>query len=351
MYTIRKYGDSNIWNVQADENPVLPADLELMVRSSNFISALLHARNGKEYTFDAVGSFSIANGSTDFSGVSGVMTRSTIYQNGELMQTESWSTGYNLADAETYDYQKELSYLVGNDLFEGSSTFNNDDEVQGMEGNDTFIGYGDGQYGDRFFGGDGIDTAVFRGKISEYIGGFVDTIWDSRLDDGTLVSGGQITDTVANRDGTDWVVNVERLKFSDAMFALDTDRNAGQAYRLYKAAFDRTPDSGGLGYWIHRIDTGTSLDAAAQEFINSQEFVDLYGTNSSNAQFVTLLYEHVMHRPAEGEGFNFWVNALTAQGGWTRASVLAFFSESAENLGQTAELVANGIQYNEFIAS
>jgi hypothetical protein len=33
--------------------------------------------------------------------------------------------------------------------------------------------------------------------------------------------------------------------------ALDVDGAAGQAYRLYQAAFDRAPDKNGLGYWIN----------------------------------------------------------------------------------------------------
>ena len=37
-------------------------------------------------------------------------------------------------------------------------------------------------------------------------------------------------------------MNVERLDFSDAHLAFDVDGNAGQIYRLYKAAFARTPD-------------------------------------------------------------------------------------------------------------
>ena len=48
----------------------------------------------------------------------------------------------------------------------------------------------------------------------------------------------------------------ERLTFSDANIALDIDGNAGQAHRIYKAAFDRAPDLGGLGFWINTLDNG-----------------------------------------------------------------------------------------------
>lgn len=159
-----------------------------------------------------------------------------------------------------------------------------------------------------------------------------------------------VVDHVTGREAIQLLTDYQRLHFIDLNVGLDSafGENAGMAYRLYKAAFDRTPDLGGVGYWIYRIDNGLSLNSVAQEFINSGEFRAMYGSNPTDAQFVTLLYEHVMHRSAEGEGFNFWVNALSPQGGWSRAGVLAYFSESEENLGQTAELVANGIQYFEY---
>ena len=131
--------------------------------------------------------------------------------------------------------------------------------------------------------------------------------------------------------------------------ALDIDGNAGAAYRLYKAAFDRVPDLEGLGFWIANLDNGGKLSDAATYFTVSPEFQSLYGS-TSNEQFVDLLYQHVLHRAAEGEGYNFWVNALSPDGGWSRGGVLEFFSQSPENQAQTAELVANGIQYQEWIA-
>lgn len=213
-----------------------------------------------------------------------------------------------------------------------------DNLIYGMGGSDTISGV---EGNDHINGGDGIDYSNYRSALVEYV-------IEVSVNQLAIVS-----DHLPERDGTDTLANVERLQFSDVMVGLDSGvgENAGMAYRLYKAAFDRTPDLGGVGYWIKRFDQGLGLGSAAQEFINSGEFKSLYGDSSTNQEFVGLLYQHVMHRPAEGEGFNFWVNALSPQGGWSRSSVLAYFSESDENLGQTAELVANGIQYNVFVAS
>lgn len=221
----------------------------------------------------------------------------------------------------------------GNDVIIGHA-LNND--IAGNQGIDMLVGNGGNDHLD---GGVGVDLAVYSGASADY------TI--------TIGANHQATvaDRVSGRDGTDTLVNVERLHFSDKEVALDIDGNAGAAYRLYKAAFDRVPDEGGLGYWINNLDNGGNLSDAANYFTVSPEFQSLYGASTSNEQFVDLLYQHVLHRAAEGEGYNFWVNALSPNGGWNRGGVLEFFSQSAENQTQTAELVANGIQYQEWIGS
>ena len=74
----------------------------------------------------------------------------------------------------------------------------------------------------------------------------------------------------------------------------------------------------------------------------------MYGANSSDTQFVNLLYSHVLHRTPDAGGNAYWLNALA--NGNSRGAVLASFSESPENIAQTAQLIANGIQYQEWNA-
>ncbi len=155
--------------------------------------------------------------------------------------------------------------------------------------------------------------------------------------------------TVVDRSGvggTDSLVNVERLAFKDVSVALDIDGNAGKAYRLYKAAFDREPDAGGLGFWIKMIDNGVTLAQAAAGFTASAEFARTYGAQTSNAEFVTLLYENTLHRAPEAGGYNFWMNALDL--GFSRGELLAFFSESPENQAQVIGLIQNGIEFTPY---
>jgi hypothetical protein len=175
-------------------------------------------------------------------------------------------------------------------------------------------------------GGAGFDTAVYTGARASFAvardgNGF--SVSDAWGDHATLR-------------------NVERVQFGDGMVALDIDGNAGQAYRLYQAAFDRTPDKAGLGYWIDMLDHGQTLQDAARDFVASPEFSGLYGAGVSDAQFVQALYQNVLHRPAEGAGFDFWVSSLQIV---SRADVLANFSESAENQAQVVGSIQNGIDY------
>jgi hypothetical protein len=175
-------------------------------------------------------------------------------------------------------------------------------------------------------GGAGLDTAVYSGARASY----------TVAHDG---SGFSVTDAAGDHAT---LHNIERVQFGDGMVALDVDGSAGQAYRLYQAAFDRTPDKVGLGFWIDILDQGAPLKDAARDFVGSQEFKDLYGANLGDAQFVDALYQNVLHRPAEGAGFDFWMSSLQVV---SRAEVLVNFSESAENQAQVVGSIQNGIDY------
>lgn len=149
----------------------------------------------------------------------------------------------------------------------------------------------------------------------------------------------------------DTITNGERIKFSDRSIAFDLDGAAGQAYRIYKAAFNRDPttnDLAGLGYWISRLDGGTNTVAVGAGFISSDEFRGLYGSNPDNATFLTKLYSNVLGRSPDASGYNWWLNELNTNA--TRPKVLADFAESSENKATVAELIGNGIAYIEYNA-
>lgn len=157
--------------------------------------------------------------------------------------------------------------------------------------------------------------------------------------------GGGFTVTDTEMGGTPVTVTAsQRLQFADTNIAFDTTGIPGQAYRLYKAAFNRTPDAAGLGFWIHVMDSGHSLSVVSSGFVASTEFKDLVGTNPTNLALVTSLYSNVLGRTPDAGGLAFWVGVLNDKL-TDVAGVLAAMSESPENKSGTASLIANGIEY------
>lgn len=142
------------------------------------------------------------------------------------------------------------------------------------------------------------------------------------------------------------LIGVERIDFTDGShLAVDITGNAGQVYRLYNAAFDRTPDKGGLGFWLNAADKGMSLGDIAAAFTTSTEFKIMYGETHTHSDFLNKLYMNVLDRPADAGGFQFWQNQLDS-GVKTEAQVLVGFSESSENKIAVIGQIQNGIDYS-----
>lgn len=155
-------------------------------------------------------------------------------------------------------------------------------------------------------------------------------------------SDGKVTVTNAQTmQKVDTSVAAQRVLFADQALAFDEQGNAGQAYRLYKAAFDREADHGGLGYWIAQLDNGTvNLQGAAHAFMQSTEFQSLYGANVTSDKFLDLLYTNVLNRTADASGKTYWTDMLAH--GISREEVFVNFSESAENKAEVAKLIGTG---------
>jgi hypothetical protein len=144
------------------------------------------------------------------------------------------------------------------------------------------------------------------------------------------------------------VVTALRIEFADVWLALDIDGAPGSVYRLYRAAFKRTPDASGLGYHLGFLENhGLGLADIAGNFVRSPEFAASYG-QLSNIQFVTLLYANVLGREPDAGGLAFHVDNLE-RGIYTRAQVLLQFAESPENRSAVAAEIATGIRYEPYV--
>lgn len=227
---------------------------------------------------------------------------------------------------------------VGNDLLHGGY---GDDDLFGGNDNDHLYGdVGDDHlYGsngnDYLYGGVGTDAAYYEGNHSEY----------ALMRTSSSV---QVADTNSLRDGEDVLESVERIHFSDISYAFDTSGAAGAVYRLYEAAFDRAPKDVGEGYWLSKMDNGTTLEEIANEFVKTSEFQDIYGGTSPDYElYVSTLFQHVLGRSPKESGLKYWAQKLVD--GESYGSVLAGISESSENIANTAPLIENGIPFQNFL--
>ena len=231
------------------------------------------------------------------------------------------------------DFFLSQSYLQGNDVLTAESRndvfagFAGSDTMSGGGGNDVLTG---GSGNDSIDGGTGIDEAVYSGNRASY------TVAET-------ATGLTVADNTG-AEGTDTLTNIERVRYSDGSVAFDTSAVSGEAFRIYQAAFNRTPDQVGLGYWIKQMDDGMSVADVAARFIDSNEFRSLYGANPSTGQLVDAIYNNVLHRVPDTAGRNFYVNQIDTHQK-SLSQVLADFSESPENQLQVLGVIQSGIEY------
>jgi Ca2+-binding RTX toxin-like protein len=196
-----------------------------------------------------------------------------------------------------------------------------DDWLQGQGGSDTLHG---GMGSDYLDGGAGLNTAAYDGVLRQHV-----------------VSPDLATVTGGPEGGSDILTNIQRIQFVDGYLAASPTDYAGQVYRVYEATLGRAPDPEGLATWVHALGSGTSLQTVVDGFVGSQEFQTLYGAPDNNG-FVNLLYNNVLHRPPDAQGLAGWVSALNS-GQDTRAQVVLDFSESQEDIGDSAAAVQKGL--------
>ena len=68
----------------------------------------------------------------------------------------------------------------------------------------------------------------------------------------------------------------------------------------------------------------------AESFLASNEFAEKYGVDISNEQYVKTLYQNILDREPDVEGYNYWVGQLN-NGIEDRSELLLGFAESTEN--------------------
>jgi hypothetical protein len=125
--------------------------------------------------------------------------------------------------------------------------------------------------------------------------------------------------------------------FLGSLMAGEGTKDQQPVARLYQAAFGRLPDRGGLSYWSRKHKAGTSLLRIAGPFVASPEFQHRFGSPPNRA-FVELLYDHVLGRPGDSGGIDYWTHRLDT-GAQTRAAVVVQFAQSSEFIRRSGPTV------------
>lgn len=117
--------------------------------------------------------------------------------------------------------------------------------------------------------------------------------------------------------------------------------------RLYFAYFVRSPDPGGLDYWVKKYKGGMKLSAISSNFAASSEFKSKYGTLSNRA-FVEKIYNNLFERNGDAGGINYWTGKLDRRES-TRGAVMIGFSESSEFKRVRAEEISIVLLYRSLL--
>lgn len=114
---------------------------------------------------------------------------------------------------------------------------------------------------------------------------------------------------------------IERIECDDATFAASTSPSASHVHALYQAVLDRSPDAQGFQIWQAALEQGANLSSIASDFLSSQEALGRYGQAQTNADFITSLYHNALGRNPDALGFHAW-NAALDKGHLSRADMV-----------------------------
>jgi len=185
----------------------------------------------------------------------------------------------------------------------------------------------------------GINTVVYTGLLSQYSIG----------NNGQI----QVQDTVAGRDGSDTLANVERIKFADRSvafdlnpsFTADVTGNAGEVAKILGAVFGASsisahPEFVGIGLGF--ADSAMSYPNLMLLALDAK-----LGAGFTNEQEIQLLYTNLFAHAASATDVAYWSGTI-ASGQYTQATLAEMAADSATNAANIdlVGLAKTGVQYS-----
>jgi len=356
--TIRNYG-SPVW---FDPNPQFDVKPELPKGYFDFIGVLTHeifhclgfygatdqwkkfvVKDGAQGYFDGPITKSLLGGAlplspsdnSDHYGNTALATnnapRGLMWQYGNYELNRLDIGRVDLAVLQDLGYQ--IKTYEGLPLFELSDSASNvtgTSKSETLYGNyqaNVILGYGGNDILD---GGLGIDTAKYNNAKSNYWLNFISPTNRS------------LTDTSGSQ-GTDTLISIERLKFSDASVAIDLDGNAGITAKILGAVLGKQSltNKSYVGIGLSYLDAGWSYDNLASLALDSTGV-------KTNDQIVSLLWTNVIGTKPTASDKAPYIALL--ENGMSSGALAHLAADSAFNLANInlVGLTLTGIEYTPF---
>ena len=214
----------------------------------------------------------------------------------------------------------------GCDLPESVVLSDSDDAYRGRGGDD------------QIDGGRGVDTAFYSGPRADYV---ARPLGPGR---GWVVSPSPSAAVMSRGDGTDTVLNVERLGFPDVRLALDLSGHAGAVARVLGAVLgpDSTKDRALVGLGLGFLDAG-----GTQQELVGLALARALGPTFGSEQELALLYKNLFKNPPTAADLKYWGGKIES-GELTQVS-LAYLAAQSEINAANINLVGlaqAGLEYS-----
>lgn len=324
QFTMRGSDDFN--NSTTDDTSLPVQRLSILANESNpsKVVSLLRTSSEAEIKLEVLGSFSfLTSAPTTFNDVTGSMTGYKLYVNSALQEEGQFSSPRSISPNNN---PPTLEQYSGNDTFIMAQSAAKNDVIYGYGGNDRVTpGLGD----DYVNGGSGIDTVVLSGRASDY------ALQISR----DIVT---VTDSRPSRDGSDTLINVERLEFSDKKVAVDIQGNAGQTAKILNGIFGAAAiqNKEYVGIGLSLLDGGMSYSALIDLALTTR-----LGQNYSVETMIGLLHTNMgLTAPASADT-DFWQGRNTL--GMSKAAIAESYIDSSSNrdLIDFAGMARTGLEF------
>ena len=186
---------------------------------------------------------------------------------------------------------------------------------------------------DFFDGGLGLDTVVYSGPQERY----------------TINKSGNryVVSEPTGSDDTDYLVNIERLQFTNGKLALDVENgNAGEAAKLIGALLGPTyvKDKALAGIVINLLDQKYTSDTIANLGLATPMYLSMAGS-SSNTDFVKQVFTNVVGRPPTPSESSTYVNMLEAGTSQSALALMAAHTDLNAARINLVGLVQHGLEF------